>query len=107
MPLRIDVGDWVPPTRVEPGTHRLVMADDIEQISIGAAEIKTIKVADRAGESITSVDVSSAHLTTPQPRTGLRAASGRSWCDRICDDGRRWHCSGSTECAAERLSEPV
>ena len=77
-PLRIDEEAPIPKGShdawVEPGTHRLVMADDIEQISIGAAEIKTIKVADQSGESITSVDVSSAYLTTPQPRTGLRAA---------------------------------
>lgn len=77
-PLRIDEEAPVPKGAidawVEPGTHRLVMADDIEQISVGAAETKTIQVADHDGASITSVDVSGNYQTQPAPRTGLRAA---------------------------------
>jgi len=76
-PVRVD--DEVPLARgsldawVEPGTHRFVLPDDLEQLTIGAGETKTIKVADTSVAPITSVDVS-ASAPKPSSRQGLRAA---------------------------------
>ena len=61
---------------VEPGTHRLVMQDDIEQLGLGAGETKTVKVSDASAESITTVDVSGQAPVANTSRTGLRAAQG-------------------------------
>jgi hypothetical protein len=77
-PVRLD--EEVPLPRgsldawVEPGTHRLVMSDDLEQLSISAGETKTVKVSDSSEAPITTSDVAAAAPSRKVVRPGLRAA---------------------------------
>lgn len=76
-PLRID--DEVPTPKgsidawVEPGTHRLTLPQDIEQIKVSAGETRSIEVPAEAAPSITTTDVSELR-PRHTPRPGLRAA---------------------------------
>lgn len=76
-PLRID--EEVPTPKgsidawVEPGTHRLLLPQDIEQITVSAGETRSIEVPAEATPSIASTDVSELRPKSTA-RPGLRAA---------------------------------
>jgi len=76
-PLRID--DEVPTPKgsidawVEPGTHRLLLPHDIEQIKVAAGETRSIEVPAEAAPPITHTDVTSLP-PKPTARPGLRTA---------------------------------
>lgn len=76
-PLRID--DEVPTPKgsidawVEPGTHRLLLPHDIEQIKVAAGETRSIEVPAEAEPPITHTDVTSLP-PKPTARPGLRTA---------------------------------
>ncbi|HMU39999.1 MAG TPA: hypothetical protein PKE31_13410 [Pseudomonadota bacterium] len=59
---------------VEPGTHRLVLPQDIEQVTIGPGETRTIRVTGETSMAITSADVVVEPKAPPAQRRGLGPA---------------------------------